>query len=223
MDIGAYELELPIPVVNVVDNGGSYTGSPFVATATVNGQSSLERVTPTLDYQLADGTLQHLGPNAPINVGTYLVIANYAGSTDYAAASDAIFFEIIPAVTTMSATDNGGTYNGTAFVATATVNGQTTTAGVTFDYQQYNFTAKAWQDLGPNALTYAGSYYVTASFAGSTDYSSAQSDYVQFTITPVVNVTDSGGTYNGTAFAAAATVNGLVRSTDVTLRWTTGS
>ncbi len=51
VDIGAYEHQLPTPTVSVVDNGGIYNGTTFTATATVNGQSSLEGVKPTLDYQ----------------------------------------------------------------------------------------------------------------------------------------------------------------------------
>ena len=102
VDIGAYELEqitLPTPTVNVVDNGGTYNGTAFVATATVNGQTSLEGVTPTLDYQqYINGAWTDLGAKAPINAGSYDVTANFAGSADYAAASSpTVDFNITPA------------------------------------------------------------------------------------------------------------------------------
>ena len=45
--------------VSVTDTGGPYTGSPYPATATVNGASSLEGVAPTLTYYVgstASGT-----------------------------------------------------------------------------------------------------------------------------------------------------------------------
>ena len=57
------------------------------------------------------------------------------------------------------------------------------------------------------APTTAGTYTVLASFAGSTDYTSGTAS-TTFTIsqaTPTVSVTDSGGTYNGAAFAATDT------------------
>ena len=49
---------------------------------------------------------------------------------------------------------------------------------------------------------------MVASFAGSTDYKSATASAV-FTInkaTPVVHVSDKGGSFTGAAFAATATV-----------------
>ena len=74
----------------------------------------------------------------------------------------------------------------------------------------------------------AGVYTVVASFAGSTDYSSATA-LANFTITqaiPTVSVTDAGGTYSGTAFAATDSVTGVSGSAvasleGVTCRWLT--
>ncbi len=57
-----------------------------------------------------------------------------------------------------------------------------------------------------------------ATFPGSADYGSASAS-TTFTInqaTPVVNVTDGGGTYNGSVFPATATVAGVVVGTDDT-------
>jgi hypothetical protein len=86
-----------IPTVAVSDNGGTFNGSAFGATATVNGQSSLESVTPTLDYELLDSqgnVIQDEGSQAPTAVGSYEVTASFAGSTDYAAASASTTFKI---------------------------------------------------------------------------------------------------------------------------------
>ncbi len=76
---------------------------------------------------------------------------------------------------TVNVVDNGGTYNATAYAATVTVNGTASLEGVTptLDYQQY--INGAWTDLGANAPINAGSYDVTANFAGSTDYTAAAS------------------------------------------------
>ncbi len=79
--------------------------------------------------------------------------------------------------------------------------------GLTFDYVN----TASNQDLGAFAPVAAGSYVVTASFAGSADYLPATNS-TTFTVgkaTPAVSVSDNGGTYDGsTAFPATASVNG---------------
>ena len=75
-DIGS----LPVPTVTVIDAGGPFTGSTYPAVAQVNGVASLENVTPTLAYysgSTATGTPLAAAPSA---VGTYTVVANFAGS-----------------------------------------------------------------------------------------------------------------------------------------------
>ena len=55
---------------------------------------------------------------------------------------------------------------------------------------------------------------MVASFAGSADYTSANSSAITFTIfnnsrtPPTVAVSDAGGVYNGSSFPATAIVNG---------------
>ncbi len=80
------------PAVVVSDAGGLANGQPFPATATVTGVSgvaatSLEGVTPSLTYYsgaTASGTPLAGAPSAP---GEYTVLASFAGSADYGAAS----------------------------------------------------------------------------------------------------------------------------------------
>ena len=105
----------PVPIMSVTDNSGPYNSTAFVATATINSQSSLEGITPTLDYeQLINGTWTNLGVSAPVNAGSYEVTANFAGSTDYTAASSTVDFNIIPAIATISVTPISGlVYEGT--------------------------------------------------------------------------------------------------------------
>jgi len=113
-EVDAYtSLALVTPTVNVIDNSGTYNATAFVATATVNGQSNLEGVTPTLDYQqLANGSWHDLGANAPVNAGSYDVTANFAGSADYTAVSSStVEFNIIQATPIVVATEAGGVYN----------------------------------------------------------------------------------------------------------------
>ena len=122
VDIGAYEDPQLTPTVSVVDNGGTYNGTAFPATATVYGQSSLEGVTPTLDYQqYINGAWTNLSPNAPVpvNAGSYDVTANFAGSTDYTAASSpTVDFNIGQAPLTITATSGiTKVYDGTTNVS----------------------------------------------------------------------------------------------------------
>ena len=63
-------------------------------------------------------------PAHPSAVGTYTVVANFAGSTDYkSTTSTPTTFTISQATPTVAVSDAGGTYSGSAFPATATVNG----------------------------------------------------------------------------------------------------
>jgi len=87
----------------------------------------------------------------------------------------------------VTATDADGTYNAEPYAATATVVGIDTTAsptleGVSPTFTYYVGSDASGQNLGRTAPTNAGTYTVVASFPGSTDYTSAQSQPVTFTI-----------------------------------------
>ena len=119
-----------------------------------------------------------LGSTAPTAVGTYTVLATFTGSTDYASASASRSFSIRQATPTVTVTDNGGTYNGSPFSASATMTGVSgtktgTLEGVSPTYEYYSGTGTGGTDLGSTAPSAAGTYTVVASFAGSTDYTSA--------------------------------------------------
>ena len=105
-------------------SSGTYTGSVFAATATVAGvnnvfSSSLEGVSPTLTYYVGTGTAgANLGSSAPRNAGTYTVVANFAGSTDYTpASSTASTFTISQEALTITAVANSKVYDGTTSAA----------------------------------------------------------------------------------------------------------
>ena len=200
--------------------GGTYDGSAFAATATVAGvngsyAASLEAVTPTLAYYDATGVLvtdPNNKPIAPTKAGTYTVVASFAGSVDYASVtSTPVTFTIGKAVpSSVTVADAGGTYNDAPVSATGSVAGvvkgvDTTPAaklenvGLNFTYYVGNSTTGVALASGP---INAGTYTVVASFAGSVDYTPANSKPVTFTIgkaVPSVTAADAGGTYNDCA------------------------
>ena len=91
--------------MSVTDAGGTYNGAPFPATATVagvggSGGSSLEGVSLSLAYYSGTYTsasqlagLTPLRPR-PSQAGSYTVAASFAGSTDYASATELADFTI---------------------------------------------------------------------------------------------------------------------------------
>ena len=222
----------PRPAAAVTDPGGPYRRhGPSTATATVAGiggtaVSKLEGVTPSLAYYSGTYTSTRVNgltssSTAPSAAGSYTVLATFAGSTDYASASGLANFTIAQATPSVTVTDPGGTYDGTASTATATVAGIGGTAvskleGVTPSLAYYSGTYTSTAQLNgltssSTAPSAAGPYTVLATFAGSTDYTAA-SDLADFTIaqaTPTMAVTDPSGTYNGTASPATATVAGI--------------
>ncbi len=108
------------PTVTVSDAGGTYNGSAFAATDAVAGvvsgvdttpAASLEGVTPSLTYYSGTSTTGTALSGAPTSVGTYAVLASFAGSADYTSASASTTFTIIPATTiALSASANPITY-----------------------------------------------------------------------------------------------------------------
>ncbi len=96
------------PTVSVIDLNGVYRGTAFEAAATVAGvsgspTSSLEGVIPSLTYYSGTYTsdsqlvgVQSLS-GAPIQAGSYTVLAGFAGSADYTIALALSNFTISPA------------------------------------------------------------------------------------------------------------------------------
>jgi hypothetical protein len=213
---------LTIPLVSAADNGGTYSGAAFAATATVTGKSlvagaSLENVTPGLTYYTGTSATGTALSGAPTTAGTYTVLASFAGSTDYTSAIASTTFSISQATPTMSVTDIGGTYDDAAFTETDTVAGvgSQSTASASLEGATPSLTYYAGTNATGTALsgapTTVGTYTALARFAGSSDYTGGTAS-ATFTIgktAPTVTATDNGGAYNGAAFAATETVAGV--------------
>jgi hypothetical protein len=167
------------PTVTVSDAGGTYNSGAFPASATVNGGSTLEGVGLTLDYVrlITDGTTSDLGSTAPTAAGSYEITASFAGSTDYSAGTALATFIISQATPTVTVGDAGGTYNGGAFPVTAATVTGVGTDGVIAQLGDASLSYTYYQNGAPldGASVNTGSYAVVAHFAGSANYTVADS------------------------------------------------
>jgi hypothetical protein len=150
------------------------------------------------------------------------VLASFAGSADYGPASVLANFSIAKAAPSIAVVDAGGAFNGSAFVATATVtglnglvlarDGGTSVDAGALSYTYYTARNGALGAVLPGAPSSVGNYAVVAHYkSDNPNYQSADSNaFFQIgKAKPTLKVTDAGGTYNGNAFAATATVAGL--------------
>ncbi len=194
--------------------------------------AGLEGVSLTLDYQQLDANgdvISDLGAAAPTSAGSYQVTASFAGSTDYGAASASTTFTIaLPATTTtVSSSLNPSVFN-QSVKFTATVTNASGAAAPTGSVEFFDGSI----DLGAgSALHRAGAGYtstisikslpagvdnVVAVYTATGDFASSSGSVAQ-TVTPAtpkISVKDAGGVYNGTAYAATATVAGVVAGVD---------
>jgi PhoPQ-activated pathogenicity-related protein len=116
------------PTVVAQDDSGPFNGNPFAATAvatgiggvTVNGTSSFT-------YYVGTSASGSGSTTAPTDAGTYTVVDAFASSDpNYGNTTSApVTFTINPATPTVLAIDNGGTYSGSPFGATAEAVGVT--------------------------------------------------------------------------------------------------
>ncbi len=182
------------PAVTVSDPGGTYTGAPIAAMATVTGvdgtaAGSLEGVAPTLTYYAGTGTSgTNLGSAAPSAAGTYTVVARFPGSADYAAAvSQPAAFVIAPVAATITPTptitltcSSSSPVYGQAVTFVTTVSSAGTPGGtVTFSEGTTPLATIALDSAGQAALTLSnlpvGSQPITASYDGVTGVSASSS------------------------------------------------
>ncbi len=185
---------MAVPAAVATDAGGTYSTSAFPASATVAGvgsqsaaASSLEGVSPTFTYYVGTGTSgADLGSAAPIDAGTYTVLASFAGSADYtSAASIPVTFTISPAtpavagVSPMSGLTSGGTavtITGANLAGATAVNFGTALATIVSD--------TANQIVATSPAESAGTVYVTVVTAGGTSATSSSNQFSYVAGTP---------------------------------------
>ena len=130
-----------VPNLTLSDANGTYNGKAFSAEVQVNGAASLDGITPTLTYY--SGSIVNLAnklSGAPINAGTYTVVADFAGNATYVSALASTTFTIAPGTPHVGVNPVKLTY-GTALAnsqlsgtATFIVNGTTVLVPGTYSY-----------------------------------------------------------------------------------------
>ena len=220
------------PTVLVSDAGGTYNGQPFPATATVAGvmvgvdttpSASLEGVTPTLAYYAGSTATGTALTGAPVNAGTYTVVASFAGSTDYVAAGTSTTFTIARAATTTAGTVPSGPVDfGQTVTLTANVSALAPSTAIPVGTVDF-FDTTTQTDLGSVSLSngtaqllttvpmLTGTQTITLTYEGNANFIGS-STTVTITVLPslyVLNATAPGAlTVSGDA---NINVSGLVQ------------
>jgi parallel beta-helix repeat protein len=158
----------------------------------------------------------------------YTIHYDFASDGTFASASSTSALTVNRVSPVLNITDSRGTYDGSAFAPSATVTGVGGSAAASLEditpslsYYSGTYTSVA-QLSGVTPLagapSHVGQYTALGSFAGSADYTTATAlaSLAIAQATPTVGVKDSGGTFNGTAFAATDTVAGVVTGVDST-------
>ena len=234
------------PNLTVSDAGGTYKGAAYSATALVNGGSGLGGITPTLTYYsgtIASGTGSS---TAPINAGTYTVVANFAGNATYASAFAAATFTISPKTLTASIIGTptrayNGTTTATLTPANFSITGLIGTQSFTITQTSGNYNGKDVTALGlpTSATTVSASLSASNFTAGSgtlaSNYELPTTATGSGTITPqtltVAIIGTPAGTYtkvyDGTTNAPLTSANfsipGLASGEGFTITQTAGS
>jgi hypothetical protein len=165
-DLGANGSSLTVTAIN---------GTPLTAGATITLDSG---ATLTMG---ADGNFsytQTVASNSLTDSFQYTATDQYGGSSTGTAT-----ITLTPVAPTVNVTDAGGSYTGASYPATPTVAGIDNISGIGL---QNVYPTLAYYDANGNLLsgapTQGGTYSVTATFPGSTDYTSASAT-TSFTIT----------------------------------------
>jgi hypothetical protein len=203
-------------------------GQPATLTATVTAAAG---TTPTGTVDFTDATtgqdlgtaiLQRTGGVDEARVvvsgfpaGTQIIQAVY--TSDHPglfenSSSSALSQVVSPAVPVVGVSDSGGTYNGSAFAATATVAGVSGAPARSLEGVRPTLTYYAGATALPGAPVNAGTYTVVVTFAGSLDYTAASAS-ATFTVAPAlltVTADNAAKVYGQANPAFTDTITGFV-------------
>lgn len=185
--------------INVTALPAVYDALPHAATATATGVNGEDLGAVTISYSPG-------GSAAPVNAGSYGVVASFAGDVNYNAASDnSAVITITKATPSLSVGGGTFTYDGTSHGASASatgVGGAAVTGTPAFTYAPG----------GTAAPVNAGDYTVSASFtSGDPNYTDATGTGA-ITITKAnatISVTPYSVTYDGNPHTATGTATGV--------------
>jgi trimeric autotransporter adhesin len=185
------------PRVRVTDVGGTYNGSAFPASASIIGVSgeagsSLEGIVPSAVYYLGTTAAGTPLSRAPIDSGTYTVVAEFPGSADYVATqSDPASFTISKGTPTLAlAPLSGSAVFGQALtlVATVVAPGGPPTGTVTFSDDGTVLGTVALDGSGTAMLTTnalpVGGHSITATYSGDPSLVAALSGSASTSVAP---------------------------------------
>jgi hypothetical protein len=212
--------ESALPTISIITFGGPYNGKPHPVLAGVaapNGSAgrSLDGVDLVVKFYAGTNTSGTPLPGAPVNAGIYTAVATFPGSKNFVNNSMSASFTITRVTPIVKVSASSSNYTGRPGLASALVAGitgqfGTSLEGVTPTLTYYSGSSASGTPLSGPPIN-AGTYTVTATFAGSTNYTSASAS-TTFTIrqvTATVKVHASGGTFTGSSFPASATVAGI--------------
>jgi subtilisin family serine protease len=207
------------PIVTAAGNTCTYNGLPCAGSGSAVGVLG-EPLTPVTVAYTTTPAPGNLLTSPPVNAGTYLVAARYAGDANYAQMQSATpaVITIDRATPTLGLTGGSFTYDGTPHAASGFAYGVGGVGDVLTPAMTFGYVGTGSTVYGPSATapTNAGFYEASASFAGNANYTSA-SDTTAITISPAttnttivaptitnnttltitVNVTSAGGTPGG--------------------------
>ncbi|MBI3409371.1 MAG: hypothetical protein HY040_13605 [Planctomycetes bacterium] len=194
--MGRYVFPVPAPaLVGVIGGTFTYDGSPHAAAGFVTNDNGDDLGSPTFTYNGSS--------TAPVNAGTYVVIASFAGDANNRPASSMDLLVIGKADPTITVDGGTFTYDGNSHAATPSATGV------------------LGEDLGPFVVTYdgvqiipvnAGTYSVVASFAGNSNYNpaTASTDLTILKADPTVTVIGGVFQFDGNTHPADVSVVGVL-------------
>ncbi|HTH74594.1 MAG TPA: S8 family serine peptidase [Trinickia sp.] len=174
----------------------AYRGTAFTATATVTGSGGLNG--PVSVVYFGDCT-NVTGANGCTATATFAGDQNHNGSTD----GKSITITKAGSTTVVTFENGPYTYRGTAFTATATVNG----VGGLNSAVSVVYSGDCTNVTGPNGCTATATFAGDQNHNGSTD--SKSTTITKASSTTVVTFESGPYTYRATAFTATATVTGV--------------
>jgi hypothetical protein len=195
------------PVMAATGGTFTYDTAAHAGSGTATGVGSDGALPVTLNYQ--DSSHNPIA-SAPVNAGSYFVVAHFAGNSNYNAKDSApAAINIDKADPVMAATGGTFTYDTAAHAGSGTATGVGSDGAltpVTLNYQDSSHNPIA------NAPVNAGSYFVVAHFAGNSNYNAKDSAPAAITINKAdanVTVTAYSGTYDAAAHGVTGSATGV--------------